>query len=171
MSDTPNNENITLVHCPFCGREPEFILSFDSRTTKYSLQVGCYVCPCKSEAVYFDNKERASDYLDAAAEKWNNRPIEAELERENAELRKQLSDIEEREAACCPEDVSFDALIAALRKQVLRLERENAELRNLLRIADDLIDEYAEVVEHCDNVDEMREQIKAAIEAARLSMR
>lgn len=90
MSDTPNNENITLDHCPFCGREPEFILSFDSRTTKYSLQVGCYVCPCKSEAVYFDNKERASDYLDTAAEKWNNRPIEAELERENAELKAEI---------------------------------------------------------------------------------
>lgn len=47
------------------------------------------------------------------------------------------------------------------------LERENAEPRNLLRIADDLIDEYAEVVEHCDNVDEMREQIKAALAAER----
>ena len=46
-----------------------------------------------------------------------------------------------------------------------QLERENAELRELLRIADELIDEYAEVVEHCDNVDEMREQIKAALAA------
>lgn len=53
----------------------------------------------------------------------------SELERENAELKQQLSDIEEREAACCPEDVSFDALIAALRKQVLRLERELTEAR------------------------------------------
>jgi hypothetical protein len=88
-----------------------------------------------------------------------------QLERENAELRKQLSDIEEREAACCPEDVPFDNLITVLRQHITRLERRNAELRNLLRIADDLIDEYAEVVEHCDNVDEAREMIKDALAA------
>jgi chromosome segregation ATPase len=51
------------------------------------------------------------------------------LERENAELRKQLSDIEEREAACCPEDVPFDNLITVLRQRITRLEREIAELK------------------------------------------
>ena len=39
------------------------------------------------------------------------------------------------------------------------------QMREALRLADDLLDEYAEVVEHCDNVDEMREQIKAALAA------
>jgi archaellum component FlaC len=66
----------------------------------------------------------------------------AEVERlraRNAELKKQLSDIEEREAACCPEYVSFDALIAALRKQVLRLERKNAELKQKAETIENLL--------------------------------
>ena len=50
---------------------------------------------------------------------WPKRPAEQrrdELESENAELRKRLAEIEEREAACCPEDVAFDEQIAALTK-------------------------------------------------------
>jgi len=56
-------------------------------------------------------------------------PVARELERENAELKATLADIEEREAACCPEDVPFDELILALRELIARLERENAELK------------------------------------------
>ncbi len=48
------------------------------------------------------------------------------LERENAELKAKLAEIEEREAACCPEDVSFDELIVAL-------ETKNAGLKELVR--------------------------------------
>ena len=40
------------------------------------------------------------------------------------------------------------------------------QMREALRLADDLIDEYAADYEHRDNVDEMREEIKAALSAA-----
>jgi uncharacterized protein YhaN len=66
------------------------------------------------------------------------RPAESrrdELERENAELKATLADIEEREAACCPEDVPFDELIPALRELIARLERKNAELKAKLESA------------------------------------
>lgn len=41
------------------------------------------------------------------------------------------------------------------------------QMREALRIADDLIDEYAADYEHRDNVDEIREEIKAALAAER----
>jgi len=40
------------------------------------------------------------------------------------------------------------------------------QMREALRLADDLIDEYAAVCEHADNVDELRDEIKAALSAA-----
>jgi len=58
-----------------------------------------------------------------------------ELERENAELRAALADIEEREAACCPEDVPFDELIPALRELIARLEYKIAKLKDALEAA------------------------------------
>jgi hypothetical protein len=42
----------------------------------------------------------------------------SDLNAENIELKKCLAEIEEREAACCPEDVAFDEQIVALRKLV-----------------------------------------------------
>jgi hypothetical protein len=39
-------------------------------------------------------------------------------------------------------------------------------MREALRLADDLIDEYAADYEHRDNVDEVRDEIKAALSAA-----
>lgn len=52
----------------------------------------------------------------------------ASLERENAELRKRLAEIEEREAACCPEDVGFDEYIEGL-KDIIK------QMRYALRVA------------------------------------
>lgn len=83
----------------------------------------------------------------------------AEVERD--ELRRRLAEIEEREAACCPEDVPFDEYIRAL-------ESKFEQMREALHLADDLIDEYAADYEHRDNVDEIREEIKAALAAERL---
>ena len=40
----------------------------------------------------------------------------SDLNAENIELKKCLAEIEEREAACCPEDVAFDEQIVALTK-------------------------------------------------------
>ena len=42
----------------------------------------------------------------------------SDLNAENIELKKCLAEIEEREAACCPEDVAFDEQIVELRKLV-----------------------------------------------------
>ncbi|HPT48365.1 MAG TPA: hypothetical protein PLM07_20975 [Candidatus Rifleibacterium sp.] len=82
----------------------------------------------------------------------------AEIERD--ELRRRLQALEEREAACCPEDVPFDEYIKAL-------ESKFEQMRDALKAADDLIDEYAADYEHRDNVDEIREEIKAALAAER----
>jgi len=61
--------------------------------------------------------------------------VARELERENAELKATLADIEEREAACCPEDVPFDELIPALRELIARLEYKIAKLKDALEAA------------------------------------
>lgn len=64
----------------------------------------------------------------------------AEIERD--ELRRRLAEIEEREAACCPEDVPFDEYIRALGGQLARaraeIERKNRlieQMRAALKIA------------------------------------
>lgn len=49
------------------------------------------------------------------------------LERENAELRKQITDWEELEASCCPEDFGFDEVIASLRKQLATAREQERE--------------------------------------------
>jgi hypothetical protein len=46
----------------------------------------------------------------------------AEIERD--ELRRRLAEIEEREAACCPEDMPFDEYIRALGEQLARARTE-----------------------------------------------
>jgi len=49
-------------------------------------------------------------------------------------------------------------------------KKQIEQMREALRLADDLIDEYAAVCEHADNVDELRDMIKAALsEAERIS--
>jgi len=45
-------------------------------------------------------------------------------------------------------------------------KKQIEQMREALRLADDLIDEYAAVCEHADNVDELRDEIKAALSAA-----
>ena len=83
---------------------------------------------------------------------WPKRPAEQrrdQLERENAELRKRLAEIEEREAACCPEDVGFDEYIEGL-KDIIK------QMREALRLA--LLEARST---HCENT------IKAALAAER----
>ena len=84
----------------------------------------------------------------------------AEVERE--ELRKQLAearaDADHWKSEC-----------NALQRMVHEARAENERMREALRQADDLIDEYAADYEHRDNVDEIREEIKAALAAERAS--
>ena len=80
----------------------------------------------------------------------------SDLNAENIELKKCLAEIEEREAACCPEDVAFDEQIVALRKLVEQmleaLETADALINRLLMGAD-----YA-----AKEVEEIRAAIRAA---------
>lgn len=82
----------------------------------------------------------------------------------------------ERELAEARAEIDGLTLMAtnASMEPARRLIQKNKELhavieqmREALRLADDLIDDYAMVVDHCDNVDEVREQIKAALAAER----
>jgi len=73
----------------------------------------------------------------------------SDLNAENIELKKCLAEIEEREAACCPEDVAFDEQIVALRKLVEQmleaLETADALINRLLMGADYAAKEVEEI--------------------------
>jgi len=75
--------------------------------------------------------------------KW--RELKALLQTIHA-LKKQLSDIEEREAACCPEDVPFDEYIWALKKRMAEARNESEQLR---QHAADLEHDLNESVRQC----------------------
>lgn len=87
-------DNNGLKECPFCGRQPEFITSFDSRVSMYRLQVGC-VCPCRSVAVDSGYKPIPGDANHVlAAQFWNDRHcdnVREDLENEIAGLRNEIA--------------------------------------------------------------------------------
>ena len=58
-----------------------------------------------------------------------------------------------------------ETVIEATRAAAKAKDAQIEQMREVLRLADELIDEYAAVCEHRDNVDEVRDRIKAAIEA------
>jgi chromosome segregation ATPase len=97
------------------------------------------------------------------------RQLETELadkDRRLAEARARIDHLEriidemtEEQAALCAEGQTITELVAAKDKLI-------EQMREALRLADDLIDEYAADYEHRDNVDEVRDEIKAALSAA-----
>ena len=60
-----------------------------------------------------------------------------------------------------------DRQLAEARAEIESKSRLIEQMREALRAADDLIDEYTADYEHRDNVDEIREEIKAALAAER----
>jgi hypothetical protein len=81
-------------------------------------------------------------------------------------LRKQLAEaraeIERLTLLSQNQQTIIDAQRSAAKTKDALIER----MREALASADDLIDEYAADYEHRDNVDEIREEIKAALSAA-----
>lgn len=57
--------------------------------------------------------------------------------------------------------------LAEARAEIESKSRLIEQMRDALKAADDLIDEYAADYEHRDNVDDIREEIKAALAAER----
>jgi multidrug resistance efflux pump len=56
--------------------------------------------------------------------------------------------------------------LAAARAEIERKDALIEQMREALRLANDLIDDYASDYEHRDNVDEVRDMINAALSAA-----
>lgn len=90
-----------------------------------------------------------------------------EMDKDYSDQAKQLA-----EARAEIDELTLMATNASM-EPARRLIQKNKELhavieqmREALRLADDLIDEYAAVCEHADNVDELRDEIKAALSAA-----
>lgn len=88
----------------------------------------------------------------------------AEVERD--ELKKQLAEaraeIERLALLAQNQQIVIDAQSRSIKVKDAIIE----QMREALRLADELIDEYAAVCEHADNVDELRDEIKAALSAA-----
>jgi vacuolar-type H+-ATPase subunit I/STV1 len=63
-------------------------------------------------------------------------PVFDAQEAEIKKLKRQLMDVEEREAGVCPEDIGFDDYIKQLKRQLDTLKQENEGLRNQLKGGD-----------------------------------
>lgn len=74
--------------------------------------------------------------------------------------------IEQMRAEIAADEARLVAYVARVSGEIERKDKLIAQMREALRLADDLIDEYAADYEHRDNVDEVRDMIKAALSAA-----
>ena len=87
-----------------------------------------------------------------------------ELELENLALKATLSAIEEREAACCPEDVPFDEMIASMGRKKAELkalaDHWARECENLAKWLRESRDENAELKRLVEQLTEALKEVR-----------
>jgi len=110
----------TLKPCPFCGSEAELCYKKCSTLIAGYIVFGsCTECPCRADSVWISFEPKEGDACwQNAAEIWNNRPIEAEFERETYDIAK--------------DSALQQHTIGKQEEKIEQLERENAELKKLV---------------------------------------
>ena len=94
------------------------------------------------------------------------RLLERELAEARAEIEHLRQELRDNSTLAARQIVPAEMLVDDLAAEIERKDAIIEQMREALRLADDLIDEYAAVCEHADNVDELRDEIKAALSAA-----
>ena len=91
--------------------------------------------------------------------------LKKQLAEAKAEIERLTSEHEDALRRAKDNAVSLSGTVTEYAGELLAKDKLVEQMREALKLADDLIDEYAADYEHRDNVDEIREEIKAALAA------